>query len=150
MQKAKKYIQNILLLIFSVIITMRCSQYHTNHQENWNRIEKTVKGISDISKEENIKFIVALIPEIRQVDDLLWQDYSKKIRYNNINLRLPQDKFIEILNTLNVDYIDLLPAFQKMNKNNTFYFKIDYHWNEKGHELAAILIYEKLINNEVV
>lgn len=50
----------------------------------------------------------------------------------------------------NIGVFDMLPYFKSRNINNTFYFEIDGHWNEKGHALASELLYDYLVDNKIV
>ena len=49
----------------------------------------------------------------------------------------------------NINVFDMLLYFRQKNINNTFYYNIDGHWNQKGHELAADLFYDYLVNKEL-
>ena len=53
---------------------------------------------------------------------------------------------MQFCNENNLKCIDLLPHF--MDKSD-LYFAIDNHWNEKGHELAAMKLHEYLIEKEL-
>lgn len=44
----------------------------------------------------------------------------------------------------------MLPYFKSRNINNTFYFEIDGHWNEKWHALASEILYGYLIDKGIV
>lgn len=58
---------------------------------------------------------------------------------------MPQKAIMELCIKKGIDCVDLLPAFLDKASNGDYYYKIDGHWNENGHELAAGLIYENLI-----
>ena len=70
-----------------------------------------------------------------QLNNLSSEDY---------NLNKPQEEIIKILDHLNIKYIDLLPELRKANINNTFYWELDGHFNEKGYTKASEIIFSDL------
>ena len=104
------------------------------------------------TRSNNIKLIVALLPTKEQVDKRKYNEHFF-IYYNSsikINITHPNILLENYLLQKNVIYTDLLPYFKKENENNTFYFEKDEHFNSEGHNLAAEVIYEKLINLKLV
>ena len=99
-----------------------------------------------------VDLLVLLIPTKGQVDERKFSEFVEKydLDLSELELRKAQKILLQIGRENNIEMLDLLPEFSKRNKNNTFYFEIDGHWNEKGHELASNLIYEKLINEGMI
>ena len=46
----------------------------------------------------------------------------------------------------NVTMIDLLPELSAQNSNDDFYWKLNSHFNAKGNEVAAKIIYREALN----
>lgn len=90
-----------------------------------------------------------LLPIREQVDKRKFNEFLKKAEIDGASLDTSkiQKMILNITQKNNITALDLLPDFSKRNINNTFFFEIDGHWNEKGHELAAELIYKELLRN---
>ena len=98
-----------------------------------NKIEKVLLQISDIAKQNNSEFYIAIYPwsETLQFgqDKFNWSDYVRKICIN-----------------INCTTIDAIPRFQEYKNNNInwsteLYFLNDEHLNEKG----AYLLYKTVM-----
>lgn len=124
-------------------------QYTARTKEGLEKLKIILKHLKSYSDEKEIKLLVVLIPTKGQVDQEKFLEFVSKYEFDRSELELDkaQKIFLEFGKENNIKMLNLLPDFSKRNKNNTFYFEIDGHWNEKGHELAANLIYEKLIND---
>ena len=127
-------------------------QYLESTEKGLEKLKIILKHLKRYTDEKSIKFLVVLIPTKQQVDD---GKFSEMVRQNKLDksdleINRGQKILLQFGKENDIIMLDLLPAFSKRNKNNTFYFDIDGHWNEKGHELAAILIYETLINGGVL
>jgi len=121
--------------------------------------EKTKKGFDNLqlylnkfeedAKKNNFRFVVVLASSIHQFDDInLLQDYAKSVNSTlnltkvNYGVKNDLDKSTFFIDTYNVFYSD-------GNASNLF-LPVDQHWNQKGHEVAADFIYEKLIKNNLI
>ena len=110
--------------------------YGFNHY-NWNLTRAILKEIDAVAKTNDAKTMIVVIPTREQVNrngdsEINWAlvDFGKK---NNIPV------------------LDLLPEFREHAKNGEqLYFKNDCHWNTNGHKLAAELIYDKLIEEQLI
>ena len=57
----------------------------------------------------------------------------------------------EILNELQINYVDLLPEFRKaMNNGTNLFRRSDRHWNPEGHALAAQIVLSKLVEQKLL
>lgn len=97
--------------------------------------------MNKITNESNVGFVIILIPTREQVyNTKIFDKKGSKLDLEKINL-----EFISFFESNGINYIDLLPYLR--NEEN-IYFKTDPHWNKKGHEFVAKVIYENLINKE--
>ena len=89
--------------------------------------------LEDLINEFNT--IILIIPS-----RFLWMEEHKE------NANLQHQKFIEILMERSMNVIDMKPVFDSLSTNplDDFYFKIDGHWKEEGHKVAAQAIYDRL------
>ena len=133
-------------------LTMYQKQYPKNVQENLEKLRIILDHLKRYSDEKGLDLIVVLIPTKQQVDEgKLAQAIAKYgIKKSDLEVNKAQEVLLQIGKENNITILDLLPDFRKRNRNNTFYFEVDGHWNEKGHELASHLIYDKLINEGLV
>lgn len=116
-------------------------------------IEETFLLIKEIKKwaeSKNIPLVIFLIPNREQVYDKKLKEFMDK--YSLTKEQVEYDKFQKLAKKFaqenNISYLDALPYFRQKSINNTFYFNIDGHWNAKGHELAADLIFNYLKNGK--
>jgi lysophospholipase L1-like esterase len=111
-------------------------KYGFNHY-NWNLTKAILKEIDAVAKTNNAKTMIVIIPTREQV-------------YKNRDLEI-NGALIDFGKESNIPVLDLLPEFREHAKNSEqLYFKIDRHWNANGHKLAAELIYDKLIEEQLI
>lgn len=127
-------------------------EYPKKIKENIERLEIILNHLKRYTDAENINLLVVLISTKQQVDKNKLAEMVSEYTMNesDLDIKKAQKIFLQFGFENNINMLDLLPSFEKRNRNNTFYFEIDGHWNEKGHELAANLIYEKLINEGLI
>lgn len=125
-------------------------QYPPYIEENLEKLKSILLHLKRYSDDKGIGLLVVLIPTKEQVDKAKFSEMAEKFSLDKTQLEADkaQKIFLQFGKENSILMLDLLPEFSRRNKNNTFYFNIDGHWNERGHELAAELVYEKLINNE--
>lgn len=129
--------------------------YFTNSQLSDAGFKKTFlifDELADYAANNSIRLIVSIIPTKEQVDARKYNEHFGiyKTTQIKINMSQPNALLAAYLSRKNITYIDMLPYFKAQNKNNTFYFEHDEHFNKKGHEMAANIIYESLINQATV
>ncbi|MDJ1178543.1 hypothetical protein PJF56_06685 [Roseofilum sp. BLCC_M91] len=115
---------------------------------------QAVVEMANILKEQNIPFLVAIYPSEYQIDRTLASRIFTAYELNpeNYDLELPQKVVIETLEAHSIDYLDMLEPFQEAGKDEVLYILRDTHWNLKGNQLAANLLFQRLkpltMNNE--
>lgn len=102
--------------------------------------------MNDFLKDEDIPFVIVIIPLKYQVDDSLKQKF---IEINNLNLddldfEKPQTMIKNWARKNDVIIIDLLPGLKSENKNNDFYWNLNPHFNKEGNEKVADIIFNYL------
>ena len=130
--------------------------FYKNYTQEANAaVEETfllTNKIKNVADKNNIPLVMFIIPHREQVDD---GKYKEFIMQNSLNEKeLEYDKVqklaLKFAKDNNINFFDMLPYFRQKNINNTFYFNIDGHWNKQGHELAAELLYNYLLENRFV
>lgn len=109
--------------------------------ENIDGIESALEGYRKTLAEKGIQLIVLPIPSKINI-------YADKIAAHH------DLKFIEALNVrmseAGIDYVDLkAPFLAARGAGDDLYFPDDTHWNEKGIEIAADIVADKLAEMEV-
>jgi hypothetical protein len=94
------------------------------------------------------RFMVVVFPTRFQVDDALWEAHARRreIVPSRIDRRIPQRQLRQWADRSGVALLDLLEPFRERNRSNTFYHRVDAHWNPAGHRLAAMLIVDELLD----
>lgn len=100
--------------------------------------------INDVCKNHGIEFVVVLIPDELQVNEMLQKDIRQNF-YNDIQVSdwdygHPNVLFSSKLKELGVRCLDLYPFFVAESKSKNLYKPRDSHWNIAGNELAAQII----------
>ena len=118
----------------------------TNYLEKLEIAKNMLSGMDKMLEENNATLVIVLIPAQLQIDDRAWKGYEKYFGENAYRFN-PQNEIMEFCNEKHIKCLDLLPDF--IGKTE-LYFKIDGHWNEKGHEFGAIKLYEYLVKEGLV
>jgi hypothetical protein len=103
-------------------------------------VRSALNDIKKTGRRHNISVVVFIIPTKEMVYQSLFPDPALR---DVVDLRY--SKLLEILNDLEITYINLLPEFRNAaSRGEQLYFEYDGHWNPDGHLLAAKLIREFL------
>jgi hypothetical protein len=105
--------------------------------------EDVLRQIQDCAQTEDAKMVIALLPTQLQVVpmDLVRASALLDFETEDFDLAQPQKVLIEIAGRLEIPAIDLLPAFRSYSAPESLYFEGYRYWNERGHHLAAQVIY---------
>lgn len=99
-------------------------------------VRAAMSWIKEVSRRDGIIPVVFIIP----TKEMVYQDFFPENKLKSV-LDPRYSGLIEILNDLEMSYIDLLPVFkEKAASREQLYLKYDGHWNEAGHLLAATTI----------
>lgn len=121
-----------------------------NLENYWKKYLQFLEEMSDFCKEKNIQFVVNIIPMDVQISKKYWGKYPwMPFWEKEFEEKLPQKKIISFMKEKKIDYIDLLPIFQVIDKTTwtILYFKNDPHFNENWSMWTANSIYLFLSNN---
>jgi hypothetical protein len=105
--------------------------------------QEALEQIQLFGEQRNIEVVVFIIPTKEMVYQILLPELEDReiadVRYSSL---------LEILSELEITSIDLLPIFQEAaSDGEQLYFEIDGHWNARGHQLAAVSIYDFIHSN---
>lgn len=110
-------------------------------QADLDKIAKNIESINKNLKKQNIEFIIMMAPN----KHTLYEEYLPDRIYNKKGNETRADQYSEILNSMDVKYIDLRDMLikEKNNSDNLLYYPLDSHWND----FAGRLAYNELIKN---
>ena len=102
-------------------------------------LEKILIVIKDYCHENNIKLLLILGTVHQQFSQVNYKNKSDLVNYN-----LPTEKIIDILDSLDIDYIDSTKEMLEQHSIDDPVIFEDGHINIKGHKIFANLIEGKL------
>jgi hypothetical protein len=124
--------------------------YHDPLTPEWESgWETTAAILAELKKQveqDGARLAVLILPAQEQVVPGVWEMTLRKfpaMQSTSWNLDQPNSRLTEILDELDISYLDLLPIFRAADGSSLF-FPIDRHWNEQGHELAGEALVEWL------
>lgn len=108
-----------------------------------------LSSINDICRKQGIEFMVVIIPDEMQINQVLQQEVIEAFypKLNNMkwNITLPNKMLTDELTKLGIKYIDLYPFFREKSAER-LYRPRDSHWNIAGNQLAADIIKENIVS----
>lgn len=122
-------------------------------EEKWDKnIEYVLQSISEMNqilKERDIQFIVAIYPDEFQVNEKLLNQVMSRFDFDpeDYEINCMQNILKKHLKANNIPYIDMLEKFQAEQKKQKLYLLQEPHWNSAGNQLAADILFNRLIDN---
>jgi lysophospholipase L1-like esterase len=113
----------------------------------WRLLSKTLETMNDYAGQAGAQLYVVFIPFEFQSSEIL---YERSIRKHGqdpseFDLEKPNRKLAQLCESLEIAYLDLLPAVKEAVSNGyKLYFIRDGHLNVDGHNFAAKEIYKDL------
>jgi len=106
---------------------------------------KLLERFNELSKKYSFTPVLLIIPQKNQISDKDWNEFLLKCNLDEdyITRDMIQRKIIKN-SPKEIIIVDLYPTFKNEDLNNSFYYPIDLHTNEKGNKRMAELIFEKL------
>jgi len=111
-------------------------------------IFESLLKMRDLLRKRNIHLIVGIYPDVFQVDeDLQRKLFAKyRLRKEDYDFDLIQKILRKFLDSEGIPYLDLLKEVRNRQKESTLYRFRDGHWNTKGNNLAADLLFKYLLD----
>lgn len=106
----------------------------------------SLSAMQDLLEARKIKLLVAIYPDEFQVDEGLLNRVLERygLSGEDFDVELPQKLLHKFLDSRGIPYVDLLDEFKSQGKNGGLYVPRDTHWNDKGNELAASILFSHL------
>ena len=116
-------------------------------QKNINYILQSIAEMDALLKSRNIKFIVAIYPDVFQIDKTLLKMIVERfrLRLEDYDLNFAQNILKSFLQSKDISYIDFTDRFRSEGQEKDLYLLGDAHWNRSGNQLAADILFETLV-----
>jgi hypothetical protein len=116
-------------------------------QKNINYILQSIAEMDALLKSQNIKFIVAIYPDVFQINKTLLKGIVERfrLRIEDYDLDLAQNILKSFLQSKDISYIDFTDRFRSEGQEKDLYILRDSHWNRSGNQLAADILFETLL-----
>jgi hypothetical protein len=116
-------------------------------QKNINYILQSIAEMDALLKSQNIKFIVAIYPDVFQINKTLLKGIVDRfrLRIEDYDLDLAQNILKSFLQSKDISYIDFTDRFRSEGQEKDLYILRDSHWNRSGNQLAADILFETLV-----
>ena len=129
-------------------------EYGQEWEEAWQITKALFLAIDEESKNKDADFLLVKLVNRVQLNPSEFENQLKKYSGSedfNWDLEKPEKILREFTSENDINYLELLPGFkEKYTQPTDFHYQLDAHWNENGHALAADLIYEKLVAEELI
>ena len=111
--------------------------------------QEAVKQAFDLCREIEASLVVVIVPTKEQAS---WKFAGPLlVKENFIDIDEPNRVMEEFCKTHGIPCLNLTSPFREKTETGVqLYFREDGHWNEKGHELGADLIYKFLVSKKII
>lgn len=129
--------------------------YNKIWDDGWKITEWSLAALKKECDEVGSKLLIVKVPGPIQWTYNWKKEIAKQIQDDylplDFNIDYPDSRFQSIINQTGIDMLDLNPSFIKYRdqfklQEPVFGWCCDAHWNPLGHELAANLVYNHLLN----
>jgi hypothetical protein len=105
-------------------------------ERDWQLTEALLDRLRDEVARAYAGFLLVSIPIRMQVEDAEWAEFEKAAG-RPLDREAIQRHLAGWASARDVPFVDLLPALRDASRQQPVYFRIDAHWNARGHALAA-------------
>tara|TARA_Y100000031_G_scaffold60740_1_gene68556 strand:+ start:270 stop:1517 length:1248 start_codon:yes stop_codon:yes gene_type:complete len=133
--------------------TVEAEPWTNEIYHGWDETKLLIKEMNTKCNQNNAHLIIMLTPTDFQVYDEEYKKYEQLISttlnkiYNSTKVEL---MIIDFAQQNDINYLYLLPKLIDSSTTNDYFGEKDTHFTKLGHELTSNLIYEKLINNDLL
>ena len=129
-------------------------------KELWESFKAALLALQSEVEAHNFPMAVVILPRDVQIHETVYRELASKYqnRYNDPlidtewDVTAPNQAIERFLTESGIPSLDLLPGFQTQAETHPdlLYFPVDGHFNEKGHQLAASLMCDWLVENKLL
>ena len=120
-----------------------------DEETHWNRTFHYLDLIAELSRKNNITFILSIYPYGHQVSKLEWAEGKHNLGFSNdlVYSSRVENILEEYAQRNHILFVSMFPHF-KNSTDHPLYFPYDGHFNQNGHLVAAEAWYQYLSNPE--
>lgn len=117
-------------------------------QRGWELTEQALEQAHDLAMQNGAELVIVFVPSREHV---YWPIVKQSLPEFDVDqLDAVSTRLRDIATTQGLHYLDLLPGFRAAaDAGEMLYFPSDGHWNPPGHQLAANLIHQFLLEQEL-
>ena len=113
--------------------------------------QEAVKQAFELCREIEASLVVVIVPTKEQASWKFAGPLLFKESFDEIDIDEPNQVIEEFCKTHGIPCLNLTSPFREKTETGAqLYFREDGHWNEKGHELGANLIYKFLLSKRII
>lgn len=134
---------------------MYACKYSADWQEAWGITKALILKIDKESKEKGAQLLLVSLTDRDQIHNEYWRktlETYPEMKNIEWDLEKPEKILTDFSAENNITYLQLSPPFKDyVNRTNEkVHGHYDGHWNDNGQRLAAELIYNKLIEDQLI
>ena len=121
---------------------------HANkYYQQINYIFQSIDKMKKLLDSRNIKFIIGIYPDEFQVNEYLLNQIfvTFNLKREIYDIEIGQKILKQYLDAKQIVYIDMLKEFRVKGSKRQLYLLRNTHWNDSGNELAAKIIFKKVL-----
>jgi hypothetical protein len=126
-------------------------KYSSQDEMVWNRTKRYILAIKEIADHNKQHMILVCIPFPHQVSHIQHQlgkqTWGTELKDYVEESKKPQEVLRDFAMNNKMHFVDLLPPFKDVGRTEELFFSYDGHFNERGHELAAVTLTEYIIKH---
>jgi hypothetical protein len=117
-------------------------------QRGWELTEAALQEATELAQRHNATLVVIFIPSREHVYWPFIKDILTEVTVAQLDET--ESRLASICSQLGIPYLNLLPGFRTYSsKGKMLYFPSDGHWNSDGHKLAASIIFNFLVEQDI-
>ena len=126
--------------------------YPADLKEAWAVTHFLMSALAEEAEVHGSELAVFSIPSREQVYSHLWEGLISRPTFKQIewDLEKPDRILLGLTHECGIPFFSLLPAFREKAKTDRLYYGEDGHWNSKGNQLAAELVFDWLVQEALV
>ncbi|MBI4641803.1 MAG: hypothetical protein HY731_14015 [Candidatus Tectomicrobia bacterium] len=130
-------------------------RYTPEWEEAWEITTRLILKMKDLAYTNGARFLVMSLTNKEQLNPHYWKSVRTTYRtmeQEEWDLDKPDHILKEFLESAEISYLQLLPEFKRLSSSTdkTFHWEFDGHWNPDGHQLAAELLYNYLLQSHLI
>jgi hypothetical protein len=121
--------------------------YHNRGDSDWALTFKYILLMRDTLQRRNIDFWMTLYPYGMQVNGREWSEGRKYWGFepDTVYSTWPQERMEKFCRQNGIEVLNMCNDFKHTSTHQPLYLVFDGHWTPAGHDLAARLLYRKLV-----